>query len=443
LALSVRVRATEPLFAAIGCGATYNLRRVTIFSRPRTLLVFTAAAVSAAMIAGCGSGSRPGVIVEGDELTVITSAPLSGDLKKAGQAMVNGERLALAEANGLAGPFTVSLTVLNSVQGEMRLPSDGQVASNARVAVLTPTSIAYIGDYDSAGTAISLPLTNQGGIAELSPLSGYAGFTGTAQAGPDEPRRFYPSGNRSFFRLAPSSVKETAAQASLQASQGCKSSFVAFSNSESGKRSAAGLALALKAESVGRAGAAATGSTPSQLRSLAQQVISSNADCLAYSGPMNVAAAELFNQLIIAEPALKFFVGRAGDSAPFTENLSARAQRATLVTTPGPDLQSLGAPGAAFTKSFRAQFGSDPGLAGLYGYAAMSDVLAAIARAGERGNDRSAVIAQLRATDRKSSVLGSYGYSAGGDSTLNAFVVSRIVGGQLVASPQLTAAIAR
>ncbi len=443
MALSVRARATEPLFAAIDCGATYNLRRVTIFSRARVLLIFATAAISAAILSGCGGGGRPGVVVQGDQLSVITSAPLSGDLEQPGRAMVNGERLALAEANGLAGPFAVSLTVLNSVQGEMRLPSDGQVASNARVAVLTPTSIAYIGDYDSAGTSISLPLTNQGGIAQLSPLAGYGGFTGTAQAGLDEPRRFYPSAKKSFFRLAPSSVKETAAQASLQANQDCKSSFVAFSDSQSGERSAAALVVALKAESVARAGSAATGRTPSQLRNLAQEIISSSADCLAYSGPMNVAAAALFNRLIIADPALRFFVGRAGDSAPFTENLSARAQRATLVTTPGPDPQRLGVAGAAFTKRFRAQFGSDPGLAGLYGYAAMSDVLAAIARAGDRGNDRSAVIAQLRATDRQSSVLGSYGYSAGGDSTLDAFIVSRIVGGQLVASPQLTAAIAR
>ncbi len=414
---------------------------MTNSSRPQLRLALAAAALLTAALAGCGSG-QPGVVVEGDQLTVVTSAPLSGDLEASGQAMVNGERLALAEADGLIGPFTVSLTVLNSVQGRMRLPSEAQVASNARAAVLAPTSIAYIGDYDSAATAVSLPLTNQGGIAQISPLAGYAGFTSSAQAGLDEPQRFYPSGKKTFFRLAPSNLREVAAQASLQAEQGCRSSFVAFSDSATGKRAGAAMSAALKAESIDTAATAAAASTPRDLRGVAQQIISSGADCLAYSGPTSVVAAQLFNRLIIAEPALKLFVGRAADSAPFTENLSARAQRATLVTTPGPDPDRLGAAGAAFTKRYRAQFGSDPGLAGLYGYAAMTDVLAAIGRAGQSGNDRSAVLAQLRASDNRSSVLGRYSYSGSGDSTLNAFVVSRIIGGQLVASPQLTAAIA-
>lgn len=414
---------------------------MTNSSRRQFLPALAAAALFAALLAGCNSG-RPGVVVEGDQLTVITSAPLSGDLEAEGQAMVNGERLALADANGLIGRFTVSLTVLNSVQARMRLPSETRVASNARTAVLSPTSVAYIGDYDSIATAISLPLTNQGGIAQLSPLAGYGGFTSSAQAGLDEPRRFYPSGKKSFFRLAPSNLREAAAQASLQAEQGCKSSFVVFSDSPTGKRAAATISAALKAEAIEIAASASVGGEASQVRRVAKQIVSSNADCLSYWGPVNLLAAQLFNRLISAEPGLKFFVGRAGDSAPFTENLSARAQRATLVTIPGPDPERLGAAGTAFTKRYRAQFGSDPGLAGLYGYAAMNDVLGAIDRAGERGNDRSAVLSELHASGRRSSVLGSYSYDASGDSTLNAFIVWRIIGGELVASPQLTAAIA-
>ncbi len=404
------------------------------------MLAFVAAALLTAV--GCGDG-RPGVVIEGDRLTVVTSAPLSGDLKLPGQAMVNGERLALADAKGRVGPFTVSLAVLNSVQGQMRLPSQGQVASNARVAVLSPTSIAYIGDYDSAATAVSLPLTNQAGIAQLAPLAGYGGFTGSDQAGPDQPRGFYPSGERTFFRLAPSGVRETAALATLQAEQRCRSSFVAYSDSQLGKLSAAAMSAALKARSVETAASAASGLSPAQLRSVAQQIVRSGADCLSYGGPVNITAAALLNRLIVAKRSLKFFLGRAGDSAPFTENLSARAQRATLVTTPGPDPQRLGAAGVAFTARYRAQFGRAPGVAGLYGYAAMADVLDAIRRAGARGNDRSAVIVELQATDRRSSVLGSYSYGASGDSSINSFTVSRVAAGQLVASPSLTAAIAR
>lgn len=378
----------------------------------------------------------------GDQLTVVTSAPLSGDLKIPGQAMVNGERLALADANGQVGAFTVSLTVLNSVQGRMQMASEARVASNARVAVLSPTAVAYIGDYDSAATAISLPLTNQSGIAELSPLSAYGGFTSSKQAGLDEPDRFYPSGRRTFFRLVPSQVRETDAQAAIQAQQRCKASFIAYSDSQLGKSSSDAMATALKAVSVGTAGSAATSGKSSQVASFARRVERSGADCLSYAGPLNLAAAQLLNRLIVTNSSLKFFVGRGGDAAPFAENLSARAQRATLVTGPGPDTSTLSAEGRAFVRRYRAQFGSDPGVAGLYGYAAMADVLDAIRRAGANGNDRLSVLAALRQTNRTSSVVGAYSYAANGDSTLNGFTVSRIVGGQLVVAPSLTAAIA-
>ena len=415
---------------------------MTIFSDrlvPLSCLVAALLAVAVA-IGGCES-SQPGVIVEGDQLTVVTSAPLSGDFKAAGEAMVNGERLALADANGRAGSFDVSLTVLNSVQGRMKISSDARVASNARSAVLSPTSIAYIGDYDSAATAVSLPLINQAGIAQISPLSAYPGFTGSEQAGPDEPRRFYPSGKRTFLRLAPSQVRETEAQASLQAQQGCKESFVIYDDSPAGKRSASAAAAALKAESVAMAGSSAASTAELGISRLVAAVKSSKADCVAYGASINLAAAELLNQLSANNPALKFFVGRSGDNAPFTENLSARAQRATLITGPGPDPQRLSTEGSEVSKRYRRQFGSAPGIAGLYGYAAMTDVLEAIRRSGAEGNNRARVLSALSQTEADDSAVGRYSITPDGDSTLTTIVVSRVVGGQLVISPFLTDAI--
>ncbi len=399
-----------------------------------------AAALVAIAISGCG-GSRPGVVVEGDKLTVFTSAPLSGDFKAAGEAMVNGERLALADANGRAGRFTVSLAVLNAVQGRMKVAAATRVASNARAAVLSPTAIAYIGDYDSSSTAISLPLTNQGGIAQISPLSAYPGFTGGEQAGPNEPGRFYPSGKRTFFRLAPSQVRETEAQATLQAQQRCTQSFVIYDDSPLGKRSAAAAGAALKAESVAVAGVSSAGAAKQGFSRLVAAVKDSKADCVTYQASINLAAADLLNQLSVVNPKLKFFVARSGDNDLFTENLSARAQQLTLVTGPGPDPQRLGALGTEVSKRYREQFGSGPGIAGLYGYAAMADVLDAIRRSGAEGNNRAQVLSALNQTENDDSAVGPYSISPNGDSTLTTIVVSRVAGGQLVISPALTDAI--
>ena len=167
----------------------------------------------------------------------------------------------------------------------------------------------------------------------------------------------------------------------------------------------------------------------------------SKADCVAYGASINLAAAELLNQLSANNPALKFFVGRSGDNAPFTENLSARAQRATLITGPGPDPQRLSTEGSEVSKRYRRQFGSAPGIAGLYGYAAMTDVLEAIRRSGAEGNNRARVLSALSQTEADDSAVGRYSITPDGDSTLTTIVVSRVVGGQLVISPFLTDAI--
>ncbi len=63
------------------------------------------------------------------------------------------------------------------------------------------STIAYLGDFDSGATAISLPLMNAAGILQVSPASPYVGLTSSFEAGQDEPERFYLSGKRTFVRL--------------------------------------------------------------------------------------------------------------------------------------------------------------------------------------------------------------------------------------------------
>ena len=76
-------------------------------------------------------------------------------------------------------------------------------ATNAKTAAQDTSTIAYLGDYNSAATAVSLPLINAAGILQVSPASPYVGLTSSLDAGQDEPERFYPSGQRTFGRLQP------------------------------------------------------------------------------------------------------------------------------------------------------------------------------------------------------------------------------------------------
>ena len=70
----------------------------------------------------------------------------------------------------------------------------GLTAADAKAAAQDKTTIAYLGDYDSGASAISLPLVNAAGILQISPASPYVGLTSARDAGQDEPDRFYPTG---------------------------------------------------------------------------------------------------------------------------------------------------------------------------------------------------------------------------------------------------------
>ena len=68
----------------------------------------------------------------------------------------------------------------------------------------------------------------------------------------------------------------------------------------------------------------------------------------------------------------------------------------------------------------------------LYGYEAMSAVLAAIQRAGKHGNDRGDVIDQMLKTRARNSVLGTYSIDEDGDTSIKAYGSYRVRDGRLV-----------
>ena len=153
-------------------------------------------------LAACGGGKSSAVKSGSDTLTIYSSLPLQGPDRNRARDMVNAIKLALQQAGGKVGPFSVTYVSLDSATREAGTWTGDKVLANARQAVRDINAIAYIGDRDSAATALSLPLTNEGGILQVSPSSTYDGLTRTSRR-QGEPERFYPSGERTFGRVVP------------------------------------------------------------------------------------------------------------------------------------------------------------------------------------------------------------------------------------------------
>ncbi len=178
-----------------------------------------------AVVSGCGSVSGA-VSSQGNQLTVYSSLPLQGPSGAISQQIVDGEKLALHDSGGHIGPFKISYDSMDDSS-----PTSGQwdpsvTASNAKTAANDPSTIAYLGDYNSAATAISLPLINAADILQVSPASPYGGLTSSAYAGQDEPERFYPTGRRNFARLQPGDPTQARAQVRLMRELGVRRVYV-------------------------------------------------------------------------------------------------------------------------------------------------------------------------------------------------------------------------
>jgi branched-chain amino acid transport system substrate-binding protein len=392
-----------------------------------------ALAVIGATAAGCGGVSISGASeATGTQLAIYSSLPLQGPSAQIAEEMVNGERLALADAGGHIGRFRVGYVSLDDSNPNNGKLDPGVTASNAKMAAQDTSTIAYLGEYSSVATAVSLPLVNAAGILQVSPASPYVGLTSSLDAGQYEPQRFYPSGRRTFGRLQPGDPAQAAAQAALMRTLGVRSVYVVDDQNP--------FEIPL-AEIVGsdaeRAGIRVMGHDSVAIAAGTvfgeeiERIARSGAQAVFFAGGPGPGAIAFWRELHAADPQILLLGSSAMLSESFTSALGPAAAR-TYLTTPALANDQYPPAAARMLGEYRRHFGGDPGPYALYGYEAMSVVLAAIRRAGARGNDRQAVIGSFFATRDRASVLGSYSIQPDGESTLSRYGVDRVQNGRAV-----------
>ncbi len=393
-------------------------------------VALTALAALSGALAGCGGVGVSGASdVAVNPLAVYSSLPLQGPYGAASQQIVNGEKLALADAGGRAGRFKVGYVSLDDSNPTSGRWDPGVTASNAKVAAQDTSTIAYLGEYNSAATAVSLPLINAAGILQVSPSSPYIGLTSSLDAGQDEPERFYPSAKRTFGRLAPGDPVEAAAQAQLMRSLGIHKVYVLdgqdpfeipLSQIVARDAERGGIAVAGHDSVTTAAGSVFTGEV--------EKIEQSGAQAVFLAGGTSAGTAELFRQLHTADPSLWLLGSSTLANPSFTAQLGPAASR-TLLSTPvlAPALYPPAA--QRVLSDYARRFGSEAGPDALYGYEAMSVVLDAIRRAGSAGGNRQAVIDRFLSLRDRDSVLGRYSMRPDGETTLSRYAVDRVVNG--------------
>jgi branched-chain amino acid transport system substrate-binding protein len=394
-------------------------------------LVALAAVLSGA--AGCGGVAASNVAeATGGQLAIYSSEPLQGPWASVSEQIIGGEKLALRDADGRAGPFKIGYFSLDDASPKTDRWNPDVTETNAEKAAQDTSTIAYLGDFNSAATAISLPLINAAGILQVSTASPYVGLTSSFDAGQDEPERFYPSGKRTFARLQPGDTAQAAAQVQLMKSLGVRRVYVLddqdpfdvpLAQIVASDAERAGIEVLAHDSLSTVAGSTFTGEI--------EKIAKSKPQAVFLAGGEGGGTAALWRGLNLAVPRARLLGSSAMVSPSFTSQIGHAAAR-TYLTTPvlAPGLYPP--PAQAVLADYRRTFGSEGTPSALYGYEAMTVVLDAIRSAGSHGDDRQAVIDRLFATSKRNSVIGSYSIDGDGEIMPARYGVDRVLGGQPV-----------
>jgi branched-chain amino acid transport system substrate-binding protein len=361
---------------------------------------------------------------QAQRLTVYSSLPLQGASAPQSRAIVRGIDLALERAGGQAAGRPVRHVSLDDSRRRAGTWTPERVAANAVRAARDDSSIAYIGEFNSGASAVSMPILNEAGILQVSPSNTAIGLTrGGIGAQPGDPDRYYPTGDRHYGRLAPNDRVQARAAATLVRDLGVRRLYVVHDGEVYGRGLARLAARAARGRGIEvvrlrRLGGRNAGS-------IAREARRRRADGVFYGGITANGAVRLWRALARVR-RLRALVGGDGVAEHgFTSRIPRRAARRTRLTisTLHPD---------AYPPSGREVLDAlgprtDP--YALYGYEAMAVVLDAIARGGPA---RQAVVDAFFATRDRDSVLGRYSIDGFGDTTETRFGVYRVRRGVLV-----------
>jgi branched-chain amino acid transport system substrate-binding protein len=404
--------------------------------RTTAIAAFAAIALAAVGCSSSGSSSgssssSPAAAGGGKTVDIYSSLPMQGASSAQTIPLVNGIKLALSQAGGKAGQWTVNYQVLDDSTAAAGKWDPGQTAANARKVASDSKAVFYIGEFNSGASEVSIPILNEAGIPQVSPANTYVGLTTSLPgSAPGEPQKYYPTGKRTYLRIVPIDSIQAAADLIAMKNAGCTK--VAVANDKEAYGAGLATLLGLEKGFYGVTIVSNTGIDPTapNFRSYASTVQGQGANCFFFAGIVSNGAVQITKDVHSAIPTAKVFGGdgvctdsytaasKGGVPAAIDPLLQCTVATQNLSAYPG---------GRDFLSAYQAKYGgSSPDPYAIYGYAVMQLALNTIKNLGAQGNSKSAVLAALFADKSVQSVLGTYGFNANGDTTLKSYGLYKV-----------------
>lgn len=390
-------------------------------------------------LAGCGGAAKPEPQLRGSRLDVYSSLPQRGPLRVIAAETLDAERLALAQDGGRVGRYRVRLVALDASTPGLGRSDPGQISLNARRAAQDQQTVAYLGELATGTSAISIPLTNEAGILQVSPFDTAMALTSASLQVTGSPERYYPrlkDVGRTFARVVPSDRSEAGALLAAMRRQGVRRLALLTDEDANGRALAAAVAAEAPRAGIGVVIRQEIDEQVPRDDNAIAQVVAARPDAALDTTAARPGAARLWRQLTAADSRVQLYAPASLADPSFVASLGSAAGVAHVIEpTPGPG----GAVARAFARAFAARYGYVPSAQARFGYEAMRGVLAAIRRAERAARDgrvtRGAVVRAYFRTDVGDSALGPYAIDRAGDTTLRAWRAFEVVEGVLSRAP--------
>jgi branched-chain amino acid transport system substrate-binding protein len=405
----------------------------------RTGILAVLSIASVLMIAGCGGGAGGGGGGGGGEAAtakIVSDLPMQGANRAQTTTMVNAIRMALEERDNKAGNINIEYEVLDDSTAQAGQWDAAKCAENAQQAAQDEEIIGWIGPFNSGCAAVEIPILNEAGLGMISPANTYIGLTKPGGE-PDEPEKYYPTGERNYARVIVADDKQGKAGVALMLDEGWESVYILDDKETYGKGLADQFQQAAEDQGIEVVGREGIDGSAANYRSLMNKIAQANPDAIYFGGIIENNAAQLIKDKVGAGMSNEE-VAFIGPDGIFLDELLSQAgdsAEGIYVTFGGLPESELSEEGQQFVKTYEQKYDDPIQPYTAYAYEAANVMLDAIERASEEAGgvpDREAVVQQIFATENYHGVLGTWSFDEDGDTTLTELSVQHVENGEFV-----------
>jgi branched-chain amino acid transport system substrate-binding protein len=355
------------------------------------------------------------------DFLIASDLPLIGGSRTQTVQMTKAIAYDLDKRGWKAGKYKIAYQSCNDATAQLAKWDPTKCSANAHAYASDQSLIGVIGTFNSGCAAIEIPVLNQapgGGMILLSPANTYGCLTEPCAG--DEPEKYYPSGKRTYARVAPSDPNQGAVDAKFLKDKGVTSVYILNDKEAYGLGVAKNFRGAAEALGIKVLGFGAYDPKQPNFRATFTRIKAKNPDSVFIGGLIDENSGQLINDKVAVlgdNNKVKLML----PDGFTTDAIFQRSQGGTpnaagaFFSVAGVGIDKYKGAALKFIGGFKSQLGGKPVDPYAILAAQAADVM--IEAIAKSNGTRSSVIQQIYKTNVTNGLIGSFRLNANGDLT--------------------------